>query len=295
MEVLGFMRTILVTGAAMIKPSLEPRAAYPPPCHPSRDRGGVAPGTFRKIAADPQEPIRKSQESPARATGKISHQSTHHVSLDEVLTPMSKKSEQPAEPIVLTVSLIESGRFIRAGEPTPYLRVEDVPEHLRQYLVTGDEGPFFTPAERDFYNNPQPEPELIYQPLSGERGMKRQAMRAASISQEQIYAEQEVERANALSPEAEEALQDSHDRHAALMKAQLAHDRDAIDRIYEIAAQESEPQKLYLRRGSVHVSTEKVSRFKPGEHVFARRPSGEYESVGIVDSEGELPPEEIMP
>ena len=45
---------------------------------------------------------------------------------------MSKtKSEEP-EPIVLSVSLIESGRFIRAGEPTPYLRVEDVPAHLKE-------------------------------------------------------------------------------------------------------------------------------------------------------------------
>jgi hypothetical protein len=49
--------------------------------------------------------------------------------------------KQTPEPIRLTVSLIESGKFIRAGEPTPYLRVEDVPEHLRQYAHDESEFP----------------------------------------------------------------------------------------------------------------------------------------------------------
>jgi hypothetical protein len=210
---------------------------------------------------------------------------------------MSKKSEPLPEPIVFTVSLIESGKYIRAGEPTPYLCAEDVPAHLREYIADGSEE-FYTHAERLIYDGrpDHGEPATLYRFLDGQgRGIRRQAGQVAAGLQEQIYAEREVEAANALSPETEEALQDSHDRHTALMKAQMQYDRDAIDRTYEIAAQESEPQKLYVKRGSVHVSTEKVSRFKPGEHVFARRPSGEYENVGIVDSEGQLPPEEITP
>ena len=154
---------------------------------------------------------------------------------------MKQTPEQLPEPIVLSVSLIESGRFIRAGEQTPYLRVEDVPEHLRQYLVIGNEGPFFTPAERDFYNNPQPEPELIYQPLSGERGLRRQAAQAASISQEEIYAVQEAQAASKLSPEFEDALQSKHDLYVGKTKAQLQFNQDAIDNLHESLAAESEP------------------------------------------------------
>jgi hypothetical protein len=206
---------------------------------------------------------------------------------------MSKKFEQP-EPIVLSVSLIESGRFIRAGEPTPYLRVEEVPEHLKEYIATEADPAPWSPRERDFYNNPQPEPELIYQPLSDERGMRRQAMRAASISQEQLYAEQEVERANALSPETEEALQDSHDKHSALMIAQLQYNQDLTDSIYEEAARTSESQKFYVKRGAVYTSVEKV-KLRPSENVYVQRPNKEWECIGIVDSEGQLPPEEIIP
>jgi hypothetical protein len=55
-EVLVFMRTIFVTGAAMIKPSLEPRAAYPPPLPsiplPQRRRARH----LRKIADYPKSP-----------------------------------------------------------------------------------------------------------------------------------------------------------------------------------------------------------------------------------------------
>jgi hypothetical protein len=209
---------------------------------------------------------------------------------------MSKsKSEQPPEPIVLTVSLIESGRFIRAGEPTPYLRVEDVPAHLKEYIATEADPPAWSPRERDFYNNPQPDPGLIYQPLSGERGMRRQAARAASISQEQIYAEEQAQADAALPAETIEALQDSHDLYIGKTKAELEASQRLTDAIYEDAERRVvEPQK-FLKRGAVYVSAEKAGRFKPGEHVFVRRESGEYESVGLVDSEGGLPPEEIIP
>lgn len=207
---------------------------------------------------------------------------------------MSKKSEQLPEPIRLTVSLIESGRFIRAGEPTPYLCVEDVPAHLKEYIATEADPPAWSPRERDFYNNPQPEPELIYQPLSGERGMRRQAMRAASISQEQLYAEAEVEAANKLSPETEEALQDSHDKHSALMIAQLAHDRDAMDRLYESLAAESAPTPRFVRRGSVYVRIEKA-KLAAGEPVFIKHPSGNHEVIGTTDVDGTPPEPPIIP
>ena len=114
-------------------------------------------------------------------------------------------------------------------------------------------------------------------------------MRAASILQEQLYAEQEVEAANKLSPETEEALQDSHDKHAALMKAQMQHDRDAIDRLHESLAAESEPIQRFVRRGSVYVRIEKA-KLAAGEPVFIKHPGGNHEIIGTTDVDG-TPPE----
>ena len=209
---------------------------------------------------------------------------------------MKQTPEQLTEPIRLTVSLIESGKFIRAGEQTPYLCVEDVPEHLRQYLVIGNEGPFFTPAERDFYNNPQPEPELIYQPLSGERGLRRQAAQAASILQEEIYAEEQVEAANKLSPELEEVLQNSHDQHVALTKARLEANQRFTDAAYESATQEAESRTVvfHVKRGAIYARCEKT-KLRAGENVFTKEESGEWVFAGVVDSNGEPPPQPIIP
>ena len=69
------------------------------------------------------------------------------------------------------------------------------------------------------------------------------------------------------------------------------------DSAYEVAAAEAEVKTtttLYVKRGSVYADVRKV-QVKPAEHVFMRRPTGAYESIGIVDSEGQLPPEEITP
>ena len=112
--------------------------------------------------------------------------------------------------------------------------------------------------------------------------------------QEQIFAEREVEAANKLSPETEEALAASHSRHIGLAKAQMQSSQDAMDRLHEELTRTREPQKMYLKRGSVYVSAEKTSP-RPAEHVFVKRPSGQYESIGLVDSEGTLPDEEITP
>jgi hypothetical protein len=206
---------------------------------------------------------------------------------------MAKPPEKPAGPGVLSVDLIDSGKLYRAGSETPFTE-ENLPEHLKQYIATGQED-FFHPRERDFYNNPRPDCGVVYQPTgSDSQWTRRQARQVASVAQEQIYAEAEAAAANKLSSETEEALQDSHDKYSALMKAQLQHDRDAIDRLYESLEAEAKPQEMFLKRGAVFTAAKKVKP-RPGEHVFARRPSGEYESVGIVDSEGQLPPEEITP
>jgi hypothetical protein len=52
--------------------------------------------------------------------------------------------------------------------------------------------------------------------------------------------------------------------------------------------------QLYVRRGGEWGRVQN-SKLKIGEHVFVRRENGQMESVGVVDSNGGLPPQEIIP
>ena len=207
---------------------------------------------------------------------------------------MSKKSE-PAEPLRLRENAIVDGVFIRAGEPTPFARVEDLPESLKPLLADGSEE-FYHPSERLIYDNPQPGPDpgVVYQPLSGGQWVRRQARQAASISQEQIYAEEQAQADAALPIETQEALEAKHSGHIEKLKAQMQYDRDAMDRLHESLEAEAKPQPFFIKRGSVFQDARKVKP-RPSERVFVKRLSGEYEFIGVVDSEGELPPEEIIP
>lgn len=147
---------------------------------------------------------------------------------------MNKKSEQPAGPVVLSVDLIDSGKLYRAGSKTPFDAVS-LPEHLKEYIASGDED-FFHPRERDFYNNPRPDCGVVYQPTgSDSQWTRRQARQVASVAQEQLYAEAEAEAAGQLPKETQEALEDAHSKHSALMKAQMAYNQRATDIAYEQA------------------------------------------------------------
>ena len=211
---------------------------------------------------------------------------------------MSKKSEKPPEPIRLCENSIIAGVFYRAGEALPFEHVEDLPESLKGLVATEADPAPWTPAERNIYyrddQGPEPGEAVIYQATGGGQWVRRQAAQLASGLQEQIYAEQEAQAANKLSPELEEVLQDSHDKHIALTKAQMEASQRLTDAIYEDAAQRAEPQKFYVKRGAVYVDARKA-KVKPAENVFVKRSSGEYECVGVADSEGQLPDEEIRP
>jgi hypothetical protein len=203
---------------------------------------------------------------------------------------MSKTPEQSQPELIrLRVNTIVDGVFYMAGTPTPFSETT-LPEHLRPDIAVGDET-FYSPSERNIYNNPQPGPDLgvVYQPLGGGQWVQRQARQALAISQEQTWCEEQAEIASKLSPETEEALQDSHSKHVALTKARMQYDRDVIDATYESAAQSAELPQRFVKRGSVFVRIEKA-KLAAGENVFVRNPDGNHEIIGTTDV-GAVPPE----
>jgi hypothetical protein len=188
------------------------------------------------------------------------------------------KIEQPAgEPIVLTVNTIAAGQFIPAGAETPYTETS-LPEHLKQYRATGDSPRPFTQAERDIYY-----------------GESRQGYRAARrLAATAAYEDMAIEALNKpLPPETAAALQDQHDKSIGLALAQAEANQRFRDAAYEQAARAAEPVQLYVKRGGEMGRVER-SKLKPGEPVFVLRENGRYETMGVVDSRGELPPGELI-
>jgi hypothetical protein len=185
-----------------------------------------------------------------------------------------KPEQPPAEPIRLSTGAIVDGRYFAAGSVLPFTKEADVPENLRPYIATEEE--ILPPPVRNIYDLP---PHL-----------RRQARQIQANVQWQDWAEAQA--SEPLPPDVAEVLQDSHDKYISI-KAQMAYNQDASDNAYASAAPR-EPQKFFVKRGAVYADARKASKLKVAENVYALRPNGEYECIGIVDSEGQLPPEEII-
>ena len=188
---------------------------------------------------------------------------------------MPKPPEKPAGPVVLSANCIADGRFIPAGDPTPFTEAT-LPEHLREYLASGAED-FFTPAQRDIYRGqPGPEPGagFIYQGVSNGQWVRRQAAQAAAGLQEKAWLEAEAA-TETLPPETLEVLQAKHDEHIALLKARGAYAQKLADVTYEQAAAEAAAKEtqFYVKRGGEMARVERA-KLRPGEKCFMREGRG---------------------
>jgi hypothetical protein len=174
---------------------------------------------------------------------------------------MSKtKSEQPLEPsspVVLSANCIADGKFIPAGSETPFTE-ETLPEHLRQYLATGQEN-FYHPSDRNIYSGQPPAPDVgfVYQGVSSGQWVRRQASQAAGAAQEQLYAEEQAEAEQQLPVETQQALQDQHDQRIALLKARGSYVQRLTDATYEAAQAEAAAQEsqFFVKRGGERFKT----------------------------------------
>ena len=186
------------------------------------------------------------------------------------------KTEQTAGPVRLSVNTVVDGRWFAAGEALPYASEAGLPAVLKPFIASGAEL-LPDPSDRDIYLSNQ---------------ARRQARRLEAIAEEKEWAEQQA--SEPLPPDVAAALQDSHDRYIGEALAQAKHNQSAIDNAHEAIAAAAEPTQYFVRRGGEWARSQNA-RLKPGESVFVRRPNGEMEAAGIVDSRGQLPPEEITP
>ena len=90
------------------------------------------------------------------------------------------------------------------------------------------------------------------------------------------------------------ALEDAHAKNIGLQMAQAEANHRFMDSAYEAAARTAEPPQLYVRRGGAWGKVQNC-KLRPGEFVFVVRPTGEYETIGVVNSSGEPPPPEFIP
>jgi hypothetical protein len=187
----------------------------------------------------------------------------------------TKPEQPPAEPIRLTANAIVAGQFIRAGDPTPYTAEENLPESLKPFVATGDEEPFRA-VERNIYD--------VHPALRG------QARRLEAIALEKERAESLA--AEPPAPNLAAAITDAHELHigAALKQAEV--DQRLRDSAFE-AMQPPAPPQLFVRRGGEMARIERA-KLKVGETVFVRRESGQMESVGVINQNGEPPEPEIQ-
>jgi hypothetical protein len=184
---------------------------------------------------------------------------------------MTKPLEQPAGPVVLSANVLVDGRFIPAGDATPFTE-QSLPPHLREYLASGQED-FYHPSTRNYYHQPGPElgAGVIYQGTGGQ-WTRREAARAAAGLQEQIYAEQEAERDQQLPAETQEVLETEHSRRIDKLKAQASYNQKIADGVYEREEAEASAKEtqFYVRRGGEMARVERA-KLKPGESTFVRR------------------------
>ena len=89
------------------------------------------------------------------------------------------------------------------------------------------------------------------------------------------------------------ALEDSHAKHIGRLLKEAEVNAKLTDAAYA-AVQPAPPPQLYVRRGGAWGRVQN-SKLKPGETCFVKRENGEMEAVGVVDSNGEPPPQEIIP
>jgi hypothetical protein len=187
------------------------------------------------------------------------------------------ETEQPPEPIRLSVASIVAGQYIGIGEPTPFMTESDVPQNLKPYIGGIRNEMLPHPSDRDIYLSPQ---------------TRRQARRLEATAEEKDWAEQVA--SEPLREDVAAALPASHDIAIGKALAQAKYHQDAIDNAHT-AAQESVAQRPehFVKRGAIYSRASK-SKLRPAENVYVRRPSGEWECIGQVDSAGELPPQEII-
>jgi hypothetical protein len=126
----------------------------------------------------------------------------------------SKPDTLPQQPIVFTVNVIApapdapgGSRFFVAGEPTPYLSLDEVPPNLQPFSVSADDEP-----EAEVEGRANFELNTVYQLNSDGRLGRALSRQAAQLETENALRDWAEEQLNTpLAPEVADALQAQND------------------------------------------------------------------------------------
>ena len=203
---------------------------------------------------------------------------------------MPKQATEPPAIVRIRTNTILGNRFFNAGEPLPVASVEDLPENLRPLVVTSE-------PEAEEPNEPRGNFQLntIYEVTDDNklgRTLRRQVERQVAELEAENQREEWVEdavNAGELPPEVAESLQEAHESHIGLQKAQLEADASRSDEASDAAATAAEPPRMYVKRGGRHYAPADKARLLPGEPVFVRQPEGRFECIGTTDGHSQLP------
>ena len=204
---------------------------------------------------------------------------------------MPKPTTEPPAVIRISDNTIIDGKFYVRGTPLPYATVAAMPEILKPLVVTGEPEEDEEPAGARGAFQTNTLYEVTDDNRLGRAVRRRVERQIAALEDENARAdwiEEEVNSAE-LPPEVAAELQDAHDSHVELQRAQAKADAARSDAASDAAAAALEPPQLYVRRGSRHYAPALSARLKAGESVFTRNPEGRFEYVGIVNGHGELP------
>jgi hypothetical protein len=178
--------------------------------------------------------------------------------------------------------------YLAAGELSPWTRIEDVPPRLQNVIESEAAEEPEGPRGSFHLNTPY---EVTDDNRLGRAVRRRVERQIADLEDENARADWIEEEVNSAEwpPEVAAELQDAHDSHVELQRAQAQVDARRSDEVSDAAAAALEPPRLYVKRGSRHYAPAVNARLKAGESVFTRNPEGRFEYIGIVNGDGELP------
>jgi hypothetical protein len=129
--------------------------------------------------------------------------------------------------------------------------------------------------------------------MRGDGPDEKRALAAQAAAHE--YAEAQAEAAVTLDPETAAVLQDQHAAATGRAIKQAEVNQRLREDAYEQLKKEEAGKAIehFVRRGAVHKRCD-ATRLRPGEQYFAKRASGGWEFVGVINANGELPEQEIQ-
>ena len=209
---------------------------------------------------------------------------------------MAEKPKQPpSAPVILSVNCLVDGKFFTAGSEVPFT-AETLPEHLRAFIATGEEPPFYSHQERLIYDTRKRgmTPAWFSRPPAASNGCKGRRARRSQFHRNKFGPRHKRKPMGSCQRKRKRPWRTRTPSTAPWRWRQLAAHQRFTDAVYEDAERQVEEKQtqFYVKRGGAWGKVQNAT-LKPGEVCFVKRPNGQYEVSGYIDSDGQPPDPEI--